>query len=421
MGFFSSLWEGVKSVASSVWEGAKKVAKTVVNTAVEWGGKIVGSVKKVYNAVKPYLQPIKKAVLAATAKISTVFPWAATVGTVIAKGLDWLDKIGNSPLAKKVGKAIEWALEKAKFIKETFFNKEEENQAVTRQKDLHEAMGFMQTEEQRRSIRFAQLINEYILVRTRIQEALDSFEISNSNNFDHYLRLRATQKLLKITERRLEKAQDLSEISHDDLFLIETGNKLLETNPYLTEEETIRLDKLIQQRYGKALLPFVFEELIFSWNINLEDMQDKWNKLNTELSKLQRELTQLQVKKKIEDLSATEQQRFNYLNEEVKELGADLREQAGKNRTMQDYIYAAEGFLQVLEKTEQQWIDEDREWVLEESEEVGMLLIECVEGKRSWDSLTDEQQSLISDFANVFMEDSKRRTKEVANEEIEVA
>ncbi|MFB6348336.1 hypothetical protein ACFBZI_02580 [Moraxella sp. ZJ142] len=432
MGFFSSLcdgvksvasatWEGVKSAASSVWEGAKKVARAVVDTAVESGGKIVGAVKTVYNAVKPYLKPAAEAIKTAATAASVYFPWAKTVGDAFAKGLEWLHTAGDNDVVKKISEAIEWALKNLRTVKESFFNEKEEEEAIKRQRDLNKAMSLMKTEEQRLSIRFAQLINEYILVKTRIKDALDSFETSNSNNFEHYLRLRATQKLLKITERHLSKAQELSEISDDDVFLIEMGNKLLEKKPYLTSDEGMRLDRLIQHRCnGKTLLPFVFEELIFSWNVRLNDMEEKWDNLNAKIAKLKHALRQLQVKQKIEGLSQNETIRLNDLTNEVQNLSALLEDQEAQNRAMQNYVYASEGFLQVLEKTEEQWIDEDREWVLEESSEVGMLLIDCVENNHPWGSLTKEQQSLISDFANVFAKDSQRRTEETIDE-IEVA
>ena len=45
-----------------------------------------------------------------------------------------------------------------------------------------------------------------------------------------------------------------------------------------------------------------------------------------------------------------------------------------------------------------------------------MLIIECAENNKPWDELTDEQQSIISDFANIFAEDSKQRREEMMKE-----
>lgn len=424
MGFWSSFTsfvskavDTVKSTASKVWEGVKSVAKSVVNTCVEYGGKIVESVKKVYNAVKPYIKHVKAFVKTVGNTVGLKFPWVKAAAEVIVKGLDFLEKLEKSPLVQKITKHIQWALSILEKIKNTFFNKTEEEEALKRQKDLEEAMGYMETEEQKRSVRFAQLINEYILVRSRIEDALDSFETSNSNNFEHYLRLRATQKLLRVTERKLERAKDLNDISKDDLFLIQMGNKLLAEEPNLSDEELGYLDKLVQRKFGgKSLLPFVFEELIFSWQTKLDGMITDWEREKTELSKLKRESKSLEIKRRVEPLSFEEEMRFNILVDEVKDATYELKEKEQKNRTMEYYVHAAEGFLQLLEKKEEQWIEEGKDWILDEAPEIGMLLIQCTRNDIHWDDLSTDQQSLIRDFALIFRQDSKNRANSIKEE-----
>lgn len=435
MGLWSKFVNGVKAVGSAiasgakaVWEGAKKVASKVIDTVSEYGGKFAGAVKEVFKAVKPYLSKVKTVITAAGAALSTTFPWAAGVAAGINKGIDFLDSLGNSAFVQKVGEAIEWALNVAKTIKDKYFSKTEENQviftseeeaeAIERQKVLDEAYEKMETEAQRRSVRFASIINQYSLVKSRIEKALESFESSNSTNFDHYLRLRATQKLLAHAERRLKQAQDLSEISADDLFLIQTGNKLLAENPSLTDEEAVKLDKIVNRRFGKSLLPFVFEELIHSWGLKLESMKAKAERLVKASSTLKNETKRLRVKERVEGLTPEEMQKLESSAEEQRAVEADLRFQTDENRNMERYVFAAEGFLQVLEKTEDYWVEQDREWVIEDSAEVGMLLIQTIEGAVHWDDLTPEQQSIIRDFANVFSEDSKHRKEAVEQAEL---
>lgn len=435
MGLWSKFVNGVKAVGSAivsgakaVWEGAKKVASKVIDTVSEYGGKFAGAVKTVYNAVKPYLSKVKTVITAAGAALSATFPWAAGVAAGINKGIDFLDSLGNNAFVQKVGEAIEWALEAAKTIKDKYFSKTEENQvvftseeeaeAIERQKVLDEAYEKMETEAQRRSVRFASIINQYSLVKSRIEKALESFESSNSTNFDHYLRLRATQKLLAHAERRLKQAQDLSEISADDLFLIQTGNKLLAENPSLTDEEAVKLDKIVNRRFGKSLLPFVFEELIHSWGLKLQSMQSKLKLTIDELAKLKNDYTELETIRDIKGLNAEETDKLYALAQELRDLKNDIREKTDENRNMERYVFAAEGFLQVLEKPEEHWIEKGREWVIEYSEEAGMLLIQTVEGTTHWDDLTPEQQSIIRDFANVFSEDSKHRKEAVEQAEL---
>ncbi len=434
----SSVVSTVKDATSAVWNGAKRVAQKVIDTAVDVGGKIVGTVKEVYHnvkqkvvevyeKVKPYITKAKVVVSVAGNYLATIFPqypWIKSATNTIVKGLTFLENLDKNPLVKKVTEAIEWALDTAdKWIKkiqaarDLLFTSQQEKEAVQRQQDLQEAMSLMKTEEQKKSIRFAMLINQYMLIKTRIERALEDFEISESTNFDHYLRLRATQRLLKVTERRMQRADNLSQISDDDLFLISTGADLLAEKPTLSTEDAIRLDKIIKRRFnGKALLPFVFEELIFSWNTRMDSMNATWERLNKQLSGKKRALKQLKIKQKIEELTFKEQVDLGVLEEEVRELGYELTAQEVKNREMQNYIYAAEGFLQVLEKTEEQFIAEEREWIIEDSSEVGMLLINTVERDVPWNDLTEEQQSLINDFANIFAEDSKRRQAEMVAE-----
>lgn len=142
-------------------------------------------------------------------------------------------------------------------------------------------------------------------------------------------------------------------------------------------------------------------------------MQSDWKALNQKHATLKRELTELQVKFDVEGLDFSERVKLTELTDNVRDLGYQLRKQANENRAVQNYIYAAEGFLQVLEKTEDQWCEGDREWLLDDSKEVGMLLIQCMEGGVHWNELTEEEQSLIIDFANIFENDSKQRTAQI--------
>ena len=84
-----------------------------------------------------------------------------------------------------------------------------------------------------------------------------------------------------------------------------------------------------------------------------------------------------------------------------------------RNVEREHYISATEGFLQLLEKTPEQLHADDQEYLLTQGQEVGKLLIECAQNGTRWDKLSDQQQSLIADFANVFREDSIKRGEEL--------
>ena len=185
----------------------------------------------------------------------------------------------------------------------------------------------------------------------------------------------------------------------------------------MTNEDALKLDRIIKRRFnGKSLLPFVFEELVYSWTLKLNQMEQEWDSLNKDISKLKTSLRQLKIKGQIEKLSILEEADIIKLSEDIRDNSYLLNEKQISNRSMKTYILAAEGFLQILEKTEDYWIEQDKEWILEDSQEVGLLIIECAENNKPWDELTDDQQSIISDFANIFAEDSKQRRKEMMKE-----
>ncbi|WP_118788669.1 hypothetical protein [Haemophilus haemolyticus] len=407
----SSVVSTVSDVASSAWNTTKRVVSKAASWVMDKAESFVETVKETWQKVKPFVQKIRPWVQAA-AKVAP-WPWLRTGLEVVAKGLEFLEKLDKSPLLDKVKKAIDWAIEAAKNLRK-LFGKTEQEEAEQRRKDLEEAAKLAKTEEQRKSFYFAQLINEYVLVSTKVDDLLDSGEFQD---FEHYLRLRATQKLLKATEKRLKQAQRLEDITGDDVFLLQVGAKLLNEVPELTNEDALKLDRIIKRRFnGKSLLPFVFEELVYSWTLKLNQMEQEWDSLNKDISKLKTSLRQLKIKGQIEKLSILEEADIIKLSEDIRDNSYLLNEKQISNRSMKTYILAAEGFLQILEKTEDYWIEQDKEWILEDSQEVGLLIIECAENNKPWDELTDDQQSIISDFANIFAEDSKQRRKEMMKE-----
>lgn len=428
MGFWSSLGSACKSIAttvgsvisssgkaisraaSAVWEGAKDVASKAVGWLADKAETFVGKVKKVWEVAKPYI----KAALPVLEKLAAVspWPWLATGIKVIRKGLEYLSVIEDKPWFKKAKTALEWSIHAAQKFREMRLNKTEEQEAEQRHEDLQAVMQEMQTEEQRQSIRFAQLINDYVLTQTRIQRIFDENSIQN---FEHYLRLRATQKLLKQAESTLEHANKIDDISNDDLFLMEVATELLASKPVLTDEQAIRLDSIINKRIGKSLIPFVFEEMIFTWGVRLDSMKQQWERMSKEVAGIKREVGELKAKNGIEDLTHDEQNRLAELSGHVLTQVQRMKQQEQENRAMENYINAAEGFLQTLEKDESYWINEDKEYVLEEVNDVGMIIIDCAEHNKPWDDLTSEEQSLIVDYANIFAKDALARKQKIEN------
>lgn len=410
----SSVARGVASVASKAWDTAKNVAGKTIDWLADKAENFVGAVKDIWKTAKPWVEKLAPYISKGIALLP--FPWAGAVALAVEKGIQALLALENSPILKKIEQAIMWASKAAHNFREKFFAKEEVEEAEQRQRDLQEAMDAMQTEEQRQSVRFAAVINDYILVQTRIEEILAQDEV---NDFEHYLRLRATQKLLKAAEKTLSTAQTLNDITADDSFLLRVGADLLAENPNLSDADAERLDKLIKRRFnGKSLIPFVFEEMIRAWETKYQNMEAKWEKLNKDTAVLKREVKQLEVKMKIEPLTDIELAKLVDLKSDVATAVNNLNCQAEENRAMKNYVHAAEGFLQVLEKTAEQFEEEGRDYILDDISTVGMLLIECAQQGKSWQKLSAEEQSLITDYANIFAEDSKKRNQELVEAEV---
>ncbi len=410
----SSAARGIASVASKAWDTAKNVASSTVGWLADKAENFVGTVKEIWKTAKPWVEKLAPYISKGIALLP--FPWAKGVAAAVEKGIQALLALENSPILKKIEEAIMWASNAAKHFREQVLTEDEIEEAEQRQRDFQEAMKAMKTEEQRQSIRFAAVINDYILVQTRIQEILAQDEVKD---FEHYLRLRATQKLLKSAEKTLTTAQNLNEITVDDSFLLNVGSNLLAKKPTLSDADAERLDKIIKRRFsGKSLIPFIFEELIRAWETKYQNMEAKWEKLNKDTAILKREMKKLEVKLKIEPLTQEEEIQLTDFKNELTIVHNNLKCQGEENRAMQNYVHAAEGFLQVLEKSAEEFEEEGRDYIVDDVATVGRLLIECAQHGKPWDELTEDEQMLITDYANIFAEDSKKRNQDLIDAQV---
>lgn len=413
-GFVSSAWSTAKSIASSTWNSAKSIASKTVGWLADKAENFIGAVKDTWVLVKPFIEKITPWVDSAADLIP--WPWLKIAVKTVARGLQALLMLENSPVLKKVEAALEWAIKVARKLRDTFLTETEEEEAIRRQQDLDKAMSTMETEEQRQSVRFAAIINDYILIQTRIQKIL---ERDNVDNFEHYLRLRATQKLLREAERTLQAAETMEEITPDDLFLMKTGQKLIAKNPELTDAEMDQLNEVIGRRFsGKTLLPFVFEELIRAWETKRQNMEAKWDRLNKNCSVLGQKINKLEVKMKIEQLSSAEETELANLKNDLANATHRSNVQAEDNRAMKSYVDAAEGFLQFLEKSPEQLEAEGLDFLVYEIEDIGMLIIDCAQNNKQWSQLTEDEKTLITDYANIFAGASRVRNEALQTIEV---
>lgn len=417
-GFCSSVASGIGSVASSAWSGVKSVAskvKEVATNAVSWmadkAEKFVGSVKNVWNKVKPFIndviRPLVKKAAALAAKHLPTFPWVAGALIALDKALGVLVEWEKGDLAKRIGQAINWCIEKAKTLKNLILSPKEMEEAQEHEEVLKEARGQFKGEAAQ-AVDLASLINSYAQLSTRIKDVIDNIQITD---FDHYLRLRASQKLLAESESKLTESQDIDAITKDDLFLMEVGSELLKPNPQLSNEDMVKFDEIIMNRFGKKLIPFVFEEMVIAWVINLQSLESEWKAINDEIAKEQVLLRRLQVGKRLGDLESQEMEILTELEKKVPVLQKELDSKRRRTNEMRNYVFAAEGFLQMLEKDPEEYAD--KQYLMDDCASVGMIIIDCAQGNIVWEDLEEEQQELIIDFANIYEVDSQSRAKQL--------
>lgn len=429
MGFLSRLGSVVSSVASTVSRGvsaAYNSAKDMAGRAVGWlaekAENFVDEVKKAWETVKPYVEQIRgilKVAAAATAGI----PWLSGALLALDKGLGALTAFENSPIAKKVQQAIEWAIKLAKRwqgdkkenVTEQRVQQERESlnedqleQARKHQENLRFAEREIVSPEQRHQLELAAVFNDFEIASADLEKTIQSAP----EDFEHYLRLRATQKLLVMAEKKFRTAKSVDDISADDIFLVRIASDLIKANPELSNIAAQRLDRVLTEIHGKKLLPFVFEELIASWAKRAEVLAKQWAQDNKTWAKDTTLSKYLLGAKEIQsELSAEEAQQLTALEASLPKQKEALTSLATRQRDMERYVGAAEGLLQVLEKTPEQIEAEDRAYLLEEGSHIGKLLIDCAQTDTPFSKLDKEDQSLLTDYANIFKNESKARMK----------
>ena len=431
MGFFSKAVDFVSSkvsdISATVVKGIKKAQEVAVK-ALGWMAEhaegFVGSVKKVWSNAKPYVD--KFALFLDMAAKVAPYPWLKTALTVLSKTLIALTAFENSPIAKKIDAAIKWAIKLAKMWQQrreqnTNNTSNQQESEVFDENDISEAKAHQSTFrtadaepsidlETKRALKLAAAINDFEIARTELKNAL----AGEPQSFEHYLRLRATQKLLNMAEKKFNSAQTIDDLSQDDLFLLEVASDLIKANPELSDVAATRLDQILKNVCGRALTPFVFEELVASWSLRAKSLENEWEIALKALSKDKVLLKTITLAKQIQDkLSLEEETIYSELQITVPQKQLELDQMLNELSDVNRYVGAVEGFLQLLEKDEAQLIKEERDYLIYEGEQVGILLIKCAENDIAYNSLSEDEQALITDYANIFKADSGSRIERV--------
>jgi hypothetical protein len=417
--FFSTVRDAVVETAKSAWQTAKEVASNAVAWMAEKAERFVDGVKQAWQTVKPYVEHVRLALRTAAEVVP--IPWLSAALTGLDKAIGALTAFENSPIAKKVDAAIKWAIDLAKRWQKKQPQKASEaehqqtadrlsEEELEMAKRHQETFRFAEREvvpaDQRHQLELASAINDFEIAKTDLAKTIDGAPA----DFEHYLRLRATQKLLNMADKKFRSAKSVDDLSADDLFLVRIASDLIKASPELSKEAAARLDRLLTERHGKKLAPFVFEELVASWAKRAEVLESQWELDNRVCAKESMLLKRLTLAKQMQGaLDAEEAKELSQLETDVPAKKQALDDLAQRQRDIQRYVGAAEGFLQLLEKSAEQIEAEDRDYLIEDGPRVGKILIDCAEQEKSFGTLDAEDQRLINNFANAFRKDSKNR------------
>lgn len=404
--FFSSLKSKAMEMGSSLVEKAKNLANKAIDFMAEKAEGFIGEVNQMWQRVKPLISTIR-IVVQTFGKIMP-FPWLKGALRLLDKALALLESIDKSALAKKVKDAIEWVINWAKEQQKKRMDEEAMAEARRHAETLAAAQQHLQGEA-RGAVDAMALLNHYLVVKASVERAVEQDDLQD---FEYYLRLRAVQKLLAYYDSAMLNIEQTEDINEDMYFIVEAAQALIEQHASFSDAQTIKLDEMTQRLFGKPIIPFIFEEMIIAWEINRKGIEEEWALLNKHLAKDNMLFRCLQRAKADEELEPEEVVQLNDLSlslpRDTQRLEA-LRQDSLEKRF---YVNAAEGFLQMLEKDEATLLAEGRDYLLEQGAIVGQLLIDCAQNGRSWGSLSDQEQGLIVDFANIFEQDCQARTQQ---------
>lgn len=408
------LWNWVKSAATTFIETVKEKAVATVNWLADKAETFVGDVKKVWESVKPYISHARVALTT----LAGLAPWPIVKAMALGleKVLGFIENIENHPLMTKLKQAIDWVIKSAREIREKVLNDAEIKEAEARAQTFKEGAHQVPAGE-RGSLKIAELINAYMLTKAKIQRVVNNDQFAD---FNHYLRVRAAQKLLTFYERRMTSIEKLTDVDGDMVSLMDISTSLLDETPSLTLEQTATLNELTTLHFGKPVVPFVFEEMTLAWCADLRSLEAQWNALNKQMAKNKVVVKRMTMASRTEALSAEEQVFLNDLERNMSRDSKRLESLDISVREKRYYVYASEGFLQLLEKDEQQLIADDQEYLADRCEEVGALIARCAQQDVKWASLTEDEQALLIDFGNIFEDACLARTEAAFQEEVEV-
>ena len=399
----SFVGSAVRSVGSAIGRVASKVAGfagKVLTTVASVGEKVIKTVKTVWPVVKPWV-----------AKFSGLLNGIPYVGPFLAKAAKVLLTLDKSPILKKIGQIAERVLPKAKMLGQALTKWSDIQKARQEQEELEEAEAEMENNEQRSALRLTEFINKFIIVNSTITKLIEEDKVTD---LESYLRIRADARILEKMKDKLENIKSIDEVSADDLFILGFTDKITNEKD-VTEEEADRFSDLVEKMFGKSVMAIVFDEMIKQWEADLNmDRAKKADAFNA-LNKAKTTFNRCQRLEKAGDATAEDIAEMKQLQKKIPNLEKaheDLIKAIGHR---QDYIEAAEGMLRVYEGDDSlaEIVGEDIDIIKDNVEEVGMVVISCMNRGKQWEELNEEEKGLITDFSNIFRKAAAQRSKDI--------
>ena len=395
------------SAAQVAWVAVKKTAAKVVTWVANHGETTVAKAKDLWKTARPYVEK------------ATAWLHAAGVAHPLIKKVailvDGLLALEKSPVLQWVDRAVSWVIVIAKRLNEAMekgeqvvLTPEERVQAEAHQQSFRDAGGSF-SGEHAQAFSVAGMINDMVLAQDRISTLVRTGEVVD---VDHFLRLRAAQKLLEEANHRFLAAGADAEPGADDIFLVRIAADLVKADPSLSADDAQALDALLVARHGRGLLPYAFEELLPAWHMRREQLEVRWAALNKSVTRDQVLLRRLESDKSISAdgrLADEEQAVLDELRISVPVDRQAFVDLGAEKLALAHYLHAAEGFLQVLEKSAEALEEAGMGYLIDTGNKVGELIIQGAEQGKSWAQFTTEEQDLIIDFANIFEEECRQR------------
>ena len=427
MGWISDAWDSVCDFASEVVEKVKDVAVKVADVAgnvlvkmAEVGEKVVSTVKSVWKKIKPFIEIVIKKAPVILKVVSLALkriphPWAQAIAVILdkgsvifQKGLAALFGLENSPVLKKIDKALKFILPKMKDFGNSLKSWAEIQKARDLQNELDSLVITPQSQEEK-ILLLTKILNRFLILKGTV---LKLVEEDNIQSMEHYLQLKATEKIFHEFQERISKGLQIEDVTNDDLFMFEVADVLVSQNPELSEDAIVRFDSLVQKMFGMPLLALVFSEMVTFWSSTLEIDVKRQKDLNMELSAKEVIVKRLEKNKKFEiDLDAEELKQLASLKKQIPGIRKEYDVLTKEIMHQQSYIYAAEGMQRALEQNiiEVVETESDASAIEESIPELAELLIGCFRNGVQWEDLSTADQSLIRDFANIFKAASQDR------------